>query len=139
MMMYLPRILFRRYAVVASASATTTTTTTTTTAAAAHTASRPLTRYFQTCTDKNGPAPDTSPGHVAFADVEYNAMVDLFHHHARELGHLDKAGVKSLLESISQPTEIQNLNLKELTQLAEECRQTPKLKKFSKKKFVELK
>jgi len=31
--------------------------------------------------------------------------------------------MKSLLESISQPTEIQNLNLKELTQLAEECRQ----------------
>ena len=31
--------------------------------------------------------------------------------------------MKSLLESISQPTEIQNLNLQELTQLAEECRQ----------------
>lgn len=31
--------------------------------------------------------------------------------------------MKSLLESISQPTEIQNLNLIELTQLAEECRQ----------------
>ena len=31
--------------------------------------------------------------------------------------------MKSLLESISQPTEIQNLNLKELAQLAEECRQ----------------
>jgi len=100
MMMHLPRTLFRRYAVVASASATT-----------AHT-SRPLTRYFQTCADKNGPAPDTSPGHVAFADVEYNAMVDLFHHHARELGHLDKAGVKSLLESIGErpsPTELHEI------------------------------
>jgi len=31
--------------------------------------------------------------------------------------------MKSLLESISQPTEIQNLNLQELTQLAEESRQ----------------
>jgi len=31
--------------------------------------------------------------------------------------------MKSLLESISQPSEIQNLNLQELTQLAEECRQ----------------
>jgi len=31
--------------------------------------------------------------------------------------------MKSLLGSISQPTEIQNLNLQELTQLAEECRQ----------------
>lgn len=31
--------------------------------------------------------------------------------------------MKSLLESISQPTEIQNLNLQDLTQLAEECRQ----------------
>jgi 1-deoxy-D-xylulose-5-phosphate synthase len=31
--------------------------------------------------------------------------------------------MKSLLESISQPTEIQNLNLQELTQLAKECRQ----------------
>jgi len=31
--------------------------------------------------------------------------------------------MKSLLESISQPTEIQNLNLQELTQLVEECRQ----------------
>jgi len=31
--------------------------------------------------------------------------------------------MKSLLESISQPTEIQNLNLQELTQLTEECRQ----------------
>ena len=31
--------------------------------------------------------------------------------------------MKSLLESISQPTEIQNLNLQELIQLAEECRQ----------------
>jgi len=31
--------------------------------------------------------------------------------------------MKSLLESISQPTEIQNLNLQELTKLAEECRQ----------------
>ena len=31
--------------------------------------------------------------------------------------------MKSLLESISQPTEIQNLNLQELTQLAEDCRQ----------------
>ena len=31
--------------------------------------------------------------------------------------------MKSLLESISQPTEIQNLNLQELSQLAEECRQ----------------
>jgi len=31
--------------------------------------------------------------------------------------------MRSLLESISQPTEIQNLNLQELTQLAEECRQ----------------
>ena len=30
--------------------------------------------------------------------------------------------MKSLLESISQPTEIQNLNLQELTQLADECR-----------------
>ena len=31
--------------------------------------------------------------------------------------------MKSILASISQPKEIQNLNLKELTQLAEECRQ----------------
>jgi len=31
--------------------------------------------------------------------------------------------MKSLLESISQPSDIQNLNLQELTQLAEECRQ----------------
>ena len=31
--------------------------------------------------------------------------------------------MNSLLESISQPSEIQNLNLQELTQLAEECRQ----------------
>ena len=31
--------------------------------------------------------------------------------------------MKPLLESISQPSEIQNLNLQELTQLAEECRQ----------------
>ena len=31
--------------------------------------------------------------------------------------------MKSLLESISQPQEIQNLNLQELTQLAKECRQ----------------
>ena len=31
--------------------------------------------------------------------------------------------MKSLLKSISQPTEIQNLNLQELTQLAEDCRQ----------------
>jgi len=31
--------------------------------------------------------------------------------------------MKSILASISQPKEIQNLNLKELTQLAAECRQ----------------
>jgi 1-deoxy-D-xylulose-5-phosphate synthase len=31
--------------------------------------------------------------------------------------------MKSLLESISQPKEIQNFNLRELTQLAQECRQ----------------
>jgi 1-deoxy-D-xylulose-5-phosphate synthase len=31
--------------------------------------------------------------------------------------------MKSILASISQPKEIQNLNLKELTQLATECRQ----------------
>ena len=31
--------------------------------------------------------------------------------------------MKTLLESISQPQEIQNLNLQELTQLAKECRQ----------------
>ena len=31
--------------------------------------------------------------------------------------------MKSLLESISQPQEIQNFNLRELTQLAQECRQ----------------
>ena len=31
--------------------------------------------------------------------------------------------MKLLLESISQPQEIQNFNLRELTQLAQECRQ----------------
>ena len=31
--------------------------------------------------------------------------------------------MESLLESISQPQEIQNLNLRELTQLVQECRQ----------------
>ena len=34
-----------------------------------------------------------------------------------------KKKMKSLLESISQPQEIQNFNLRELTQLAQECRQ----------------
>ena len=38
-------------------------------------------------------------------------------------GGFQHQSMKSILASISQPKEIQNLNLKELTQLAAECRQ----------------
>jgi adenylate kinase len=58
------------------------------------------------------PPPREKPGHVAFADVEYDAMVDLFHHHARESGRLDSDGVKALLESIGErptPEEVQEI------------------------------
>jgi adenylate kinase len=58
------------------------------------------------------PPPPEKPGHVAFADVEYDAMVDLFHHHARESGRLNFDGVKALLESIGErpsPEEVQEI------------------------------
>lgn len=65
---------------------------------------------FQTCA--NSPPDKPESGHIAFADVEYDAMVDLFHHHAGEKGHLDREGVHSLLASIGErpsPQEVQEI------------------------------
>lgn len=50
------------------------------------------------------------PGFKAFADVEYEAMVDLFHHHAKEKGHLDRDGIARLLKSIGTSSTEETLD-----------------------------
>mmetsp|Transcript_27253 Transcript_27253/g.45430 ORF Transcript_27253/g.45430 Transcript_27253/m.45430 type:complete len:352 (+) Transcript_27253:77-1132(+) len=66
-------------------------------------------RYFQTATiteaqNKRKQKREAKPGFKAFAECEYEAMVDLFHHHAKEQGHLDRDGISRLLKSIGTPS-----------------------------------
>lgn len=57
-------------------------------------------QYYQTSTSP--PPTSEKPGLKAFADVEYEAMMDLFHHHAKDKGHLDRNDVEELLTSIGE-------------------------------------
>jgi adenylate kinase family enzyme len=66
-------------------------------------------RFFQTsASHKPEDEQEIRPGRKAFADIEYDALIDLFQSHCNDQQDaLDRSGIHDLLESIGQPSDDQ--------------------------------